>query len=119
MKSMARFTGLLLALIGISGWALSQAYDTAAERQALIISAILAATVQVMTFGLIKLLGRQNMLIGWVLGAIFRGTILALYGIVLVKLFGLPQVAALVSFAVFLFVSMLLESTLLAYESRQ
>ena len=70
-----------------------------------------------MTFGLIKLLGKQNMLIGWVLGAILRGTMLALYGIVLVKLLGLPPTAALVSFAVFLFTSMLLESLLLAYES--
>lgn len=118
MKSMARFTGLLLALIGISGWALAQAYGTEADRRALIISAILAATVQIMTFGLIKLLGKNNMLIGWVLGAIFRGTIFALYAILIVKLFALPQTAALVSFAVFLFASMLLESTLLAYESR-
>lgn len=118
MKSMARFTGLLLALIGISGWALAQAYETAADRRALIISAILAATVQIMTFGLIKLLGKQNMLIGWVLGAILRGTLLALYGIVIIKLVGLPQTAALVSFAVFLFLSMLLESLLLAHESR-
>ena len=119
MKSMARFTGLLLALIGLSGWALAQAHQTAADRRALLISATLAATVQIMTFGLIKLLGRQNMLIGWVLGAILRGTILALYGIVIARLFGLPLTAALVSFAVFLFVSMLLESLLLAYESRR
>jgi hypothetical protein len=117
MKSMARFALLLTALIGISGWALSLAYRTEADRQALVTSAILAAVVQVMTFGLIKLLGRQNMLIGWVLGAILRGTMLALYGIVLVKLLGLPPTAALVSFAVFLFTSMLLESLLLAYES--
>lgn len=117
MKSMARFALLNIALIGVSGWLLSLAYDTAADRRALISSAILAATVQVLTFGLIKLLGRQNMLIGWVLGAVFRGTILALYGIALVQLLGLPQTAALVSFAVFLFASMLLESLLLAYES--
>lgn len=117
MKSMARFALLLAALTGISGWALSLAYDTDADRRALLTSAILSVTVQMTTFGLIKLLGRQNMLIGWVLGAILRGTMLALYGIVLVKLLGLPQTAALVSFAVFLFTSMLLESLLLAYES--
>lgn len=114
---MARFALLNIALIGVSAWILSLAYDTAADRQALISSAILAATVQIMTFGLIKLLGKQNMLIGWVLGAVLRGTILALYGIVLVRLLGLPLTAALVSFAVFLFASMLLESLLLAYES--
>ena len=117
MKSMARFALLLAALIGISGWALSIAYTTEADRRAIVTSAILAALVQVMTFGLIKLLGKQNMLVGWVLGAILRGTMLALYGIVLVKLLGLPPTAALVSFAVFLFTSMLLESLLLAYES--
>ena len=117
MKSMARFTLLLVALIGISGWLLSLAFTTAPDRQALVTSAILAVTVQMMTFGLIRILGKQNMLVGWGMGAILRGTMLALYGFVLIRLFGLPITAALVSFAVFLFVSMLLESLLLAYES--
>lgn len=117
MKSMARSAALLVALIGITGWLFSLAYTTAADRKAILVSAILASVVQIFAFGLIRVLGKRNALIGWVIGAILRGTILALYGILIVKLLGLPPTAALVSFAVFLFASMLLESLLLAYES--
>ena len=117
MKSMARSAALLVALIVIAGWLLSLAYRTEADRKALMVSAVLAAAVQIFAFGLIRLLGKRNALIGWVIGAILRGTMLALYAILIVKLLGLPPTAALVSFAVFLFASMLLESLLLAYES--
>jgi hypothetical protein len=117
MKSMARSAALLVALIGITGWLLSLAYTTEADRKALLVSAVLAAAVQILAFGLVRLLGKRNALVGWVIGAILRGTMLALYGIVMVKLLDLPPTAALVSFAVFLFASMLLESLLLAYES--
>ncbi len=117
MKEMARSALLLVALIALTAWMLSFAFRTDAERHALLVSGVLATAVQLTAFGITRLLGRQNALVGWGMGAIMRGTVLALYGFIFAGLLGLPLTAALVSFAVFLFASMLLESLLLAYES--
>lgn len=113
---MARFGILLIALIAISGWILSLGFTTAAERQAIIISGSLATIVQLAAFGIVQLAGRHNAtLAGWGIGAILRGFALVLYGLIFTKLLGLPLTAALTSFAVFLFASMLLESFLISY----
>ena len=117
MKAMARSALLLVGLIALLGGLLSLVFQTAVDRHALLVSACLAVTVQLAAFGLVRWAGRQNALTGWLMGAILRGTVLVLYGLFLAMALGLPMTAALTSFAVFLFVSMLLESTLLANES--
>jgi len=114
VKSLARSAILLVALIGITYWVLSFWFRSDADRHALLVSAALAAIVQLAAFSLLHMAGRTNALIAWGLGSVFRGTVLALYGFFLVKLLHLPSSPALVSFAVFLFVSMLLESLLIA-----
>ena len=114
MKSTARSFLLLVALIGITYWVLSFWFRSDADRHALLVSAILAAVVQLAAFSILHMAGRSNALVAWGLGSLFRGTVLALYGFFLAKMVHLPLTAALVSFAVFLFVSMLLESLLIA-----
>jgi hypothetical protein len=117
MKTMARSTLFLVALIAITGWLLSLWFRSPADKHALLVSAALAAIVQIAAFGLVRMAGQRNALVAWGLGTIFRGTVLVLYGFFLAKMLGLPLTAALVSFAVFLFVSMLLESLLMAYDA--
>lgn len=113
---MARFGFLLVALIAITGWMLSLAFTTDAERHAIIVSAVLAAAVQMTAFGLVQLTGRQNaVLAGWGMGIVLRAITLVLYALVFAKLLALPLSAALTSYAVFLFASMLLESFLISY----
>jgi hypothetical protein len=113
---MARFGLLLVALIAVTGWMLSRAFTSDADRHAILVSGILAAAVQMGTFGLVQLTGRRNaVLAGWGMGAILRGLALILYGLIFAKLLGLPPTSALTSFAVFLFASMLLESYLISY----
>ena len=114
---MARFAALLVGLFAVTGWLLSMGFKTDAERHAILVSACLAAAVQLATFGLIQLLGPRNSLVGWGMGIVIRGTVLVLFGLFLAKMLGLPLAAALVSFAVFLFVSMLLESYLISNAS--
>jgi len=106
---------MLVALIAITAWVLSFWFRSDADRHALLVSGILAAVVQMSAFALVHTAGRRNALAAWGLGTIFRGTVLVFYGFFLVKMLHLPSTAALVSFAVFLFVSMLLESLLMAY----
>jgi len=107
---------MLLALLAVTYWALSLGFDAPAERRALIVSAGLAAVVQMAAFGMLQWFGRNNALAGWGLGTILRGTALAVYGLIFVRMLELPLTAALVGFAVFLFVSMLLDSSLMAYD---
>ena len=111
-----RFTLMAGGLLGVSWWLLSLGFDTDPERRALLISAVLAGVVQLAAFGMLQWFGRDNALVGWGLGAILRGTVLVVYGLFFARMLGLPLTAALVGFAVFLFVSTLLESLLLAYD---
>lgn len=113
---MVRFGFLLVALIAITAWILAKGFTSADERQAILISAVLAAAVQMVTFGIVRYMGRHNAaLAGWGIGAVLRMMTLILYGFIFVRLLGLPLTAALVSFAVFLFAAMLLESFLISY----
>lgn len=116
MNRAARFVIALIALFAILGWLLSLGYQSPAERKALIVSGILAAGVQMSTFLLATGTQRRNqLLMGWGLGIILRFTFLIVYALVMAKMLGLPLSAALVSFAVFLFASMLLETILISY----
>lgn len=117
MTTMARSTASLIALIAITALPLSLWFRSPADRHALTVSAALAAIVQIAAFGLVHLAGQRNTLVAWGVGIVFRGTVLVFYGFFLAKMLGLPLTAALVSFAIFLFVSMLLESLLMAYDA--
>jgi hypothetical protein len=113
---MARFGILLVALIAVTGWILSRGFTSDAERHAIVVSGILAGTVQLVAFAIVEMSRKGNaMLAGWGAGIVLRTTALVLYGLIFAKLLGLPLGAALVSFAVFLFASMMLESFLIAY----
>ena len=115
---MARFGILLVALIAVTGWILSKGFTTDAERHAIVVSGIVAGSVQLAAYAFIVLTRKRNaVLAGWGIGIVLRTITLMLYGLVFAKLFGLPLTAALTSFAVFLFASMLLESFLIAYAS--
>jgi hypothetical protein len=112
---MARFTAALVALIAVTGWILAQAWTSSAERKAISISAVIVVLIQIVTFGLVQLTKQRAMLAGWGVGILIRTLALVLYGLLFAKLLGLPLTAALVSFAVFMFASLLLESFLIAY----
>ena len=115
---MARFGILLVALIAVTGWILSKGFSTDAERNAIVVSGIVAGSVQLVAYAFIVITRKRNaVLAGWGIGIVLRTITLMLYGLVFAKLLGLPLAAALTSFAVFLFASMLLESFLIAYAS--
>ena len=113
---MARFSFALVALMAVTGWILAQAYTSRAERHAIWVSGAVVAVVQLISFALVVLTGRRNAkLAGWGLGIALRTFVLVLYGLVFAKALSLPLGAALMSFAAFMFASLLLESFLIAY----
>lgn len=91
-------------------------FGSPAEGVAIRLSAAAALSAQIVTFAIARLAAQRNMMIGWGLGAVLRLLVLVLFALLVVPALGLPQSAALISLVVFLFLSMLVEPFLLAYD---
>lgn len=116
MRAMARFSIAMVALMAITGWILARAYTSLAERHAILVSAVVVAIVQLISFAFVVWTDRRNAkLAGWGMGIALRTFVLVIYGLVFAKMLNLPLGAALMSFGVFMFASLLLESFLIAY----
>jgi hypothetical protein len=84
-------------------------YRDAAERQAVMLSALVALVVQIGAFAVAVAMAPANVMAGWGLGAVVRLVALAAYALIVVPQVGLPLAAALVSLFLFLFLSTLIE----------
>jgi hypothetical protein len=110
MKAMALYAAASLAITAALAWILSLVWTTGAERSAILVSASVAWTVQLFAFAIARLAARSNnVLAGWGIGALLRFVVLVVYALVIVKAFGLPSAAALVSLAAIFFLSTLVE----------
>ena len=116
MKAAAWFALATLALIALSYPLLRMGYPSMHEAEALRTSAVLALVLQLVTFAIARLMARRNLIVGWGVGAALRLLALTGYALLVAPSLGLPRSAALVSLAVFLFLSMLIEPLLLAYD---
>lgn len=115
MKAGAYFAVATAALIGVGYFLLQLSFNSPAEHRAIQISAFLALAVQTVTFVIARKASR-NMMVGWGVGTLVRVLTVVLYALIVVPAYGLPLSAALVSLVIFLFVSMLVEPLLLAYD---
>ena len=109
MKAGGLFALVTLALITLAGWLLGLFYATAPEHRAIRVSALIAIVVQLLSFTIMRLVSRENVMAGWGAGMLLRFGALVIHGLVLAKAMGLPSAAALVSLATFLFVTTLVE----------
>ena len=120
-ETAARSTGRALALyalacvviIGLCGGVFTVVFTTAAERQAVWVSAAVAFAVQMVAFAIARLLAEKgNGFAGWGLGAVICLLSLVVYGL-LGRAFGLPPNAALISLATYYCLTELIEAPLL------
>ena len=109
MKSMGLFGVVGASIIVVAGLLMSLVYGGENERRAILVSGAIALTVQLLAFGIVRLSAGKNVVAGWGLGAILRMLVFVVYALVIVRAFGLPSSAALISMAVFLFASTLVE----------
>ena len=99
--------------IGLAAGVFVAMYSAPGERQAVLVSAIVALVVQMIAFTFARLLaGRGNAIAGWGMGAVLCFATLIVYGFVS-RALGLPSNAALLSLATFLFLTELIEPPLL------
>jgi hypothetical protein len=106
-RGFAGFAAAMVAVIGGITWlsiALFGARIGPEGVRAIVTSAGVAFTVQLLTFGIAKAIAPMNVMAGWAGGAIVRLVVLALHG-----LFG-----AALSLATFFFLTMMMEPFFLA-----
>ncbi|MDF1501432.1 hypothetical protein [Roseisolibacter sp. H3M3-2] len=113
-RAMGLFTAITVAVILVGGWVLTLVYPGADARRAVVASAGVAFVVQLVAFAVARRAAvRKNPVAGWGLGALLRMGVFAVYALVVVRALGLASVPAMISLAVFFFVSTLVEPLLL------
>ncbi len=101
-------TTLGVALLG--GVILTRVFSEPMSVRAVWTSAVLAIVVQIATFAVASRYAvRGEVMKGWGIGALVRVAVLALYGFLAPSMLRLPIAPALMTFAVLVFVSMLIE----------
>jgi hypothetical protein len=100
-------------IILVAGALLALLFPGREAAVAIALSAAVALLVQLVAFTILRRMRGQGILIGWGLGSLLRLGTLAVYGLVVTQLLGLPVTPALLSLATFLFVTMILEPLLL------
>jgi hypothetical protein len=116
MKAAGLFALATLALIALSYPLLRMGFPMSRDVAALRTSALLAFAIQIVTFAIARVMARRNLIVGWGIGAALRLLALTIYALLVAPSLGLPRASALVSLAIFLFLSMLIEPPLLAYD---
>jgi heme/copper-type cytochrome/quinol oxidase subunit 4 len=113
-RGLALYALACVLAIGLAGAVFAVIYDAPAERQAVLLSAVVALVVQLIAFAFARLLAdRGNAIAGWAAGAAVCFTALISFGFVS-RALGVPQNAALLSLATFFFLTELIEPPLLS-----
>ena len=94
-----------IALLGAIAWS----FLDGPARQAMIVSAGVAVAVQVVAFGVARLLLRKNVMLGWGLGSGLRFVVLVVFAVIMARTARATMTPALLSFVGFLFVTTVIE----------
>ena len=113
VKPIVLFALSSAAVIVVTGWVVELVFVGPADHRAVRVSAAVAFVVQLVAFGIAKAMAKRNVIAGWGVGVLLRFAVLAVYALVIVRVFGLASGAALVSMATFFFLSTLIEPLLL------
>ena len=109
MKQAVMFVVVGSLLIALCAAVLLLLYESAPERRAVLISALIAVLTQIAAFAIVRGMSARNVIAGWGLGSVLRLAVLVVFALVVVPRFGLPSGPATISLALFLFVTTLVE----------
>lgn len=108
MRPFVLYLAACVAAISVVG-AIASQFTQGLGRQAILVSALVVLAVQLLAFTVARLLKSRHVLVGWGMGSAMRFVALALYALIVAKLWAAPVMAALLSFAAFLFVTTVIE----------
>jgi hypothetical protein len=112
-RALALYALACVAVIGLAAGVFVAIYQGPVERQAVLVSAVVALVVQLVAFTFARLLAAKGSgIAGWGMGAVLCLASLVVYGFVS-RALGLPSNAALLSLATFFFLTELIEPPLL------
>jgi len=97
------------SLIGVAAVGMSMILRGPGDSQAIWISAAVAFASQVAAFPAVRRLTRSNLVIGWATGSLVRFGTFGVYALLAGLVLHLPMTAALLSLALFYFLSMVIE----------
>jgi hypothetical protein len=110
---MSRAVGLFVlaqvVLLLAVGAGLSWLFRAPGDQRAILAAGWVAFGVQTLTFSIVRLVGKEQVIAAWGLGVLVRFAVVALWAFVLVPALGLAATPALISLAAFLFVSTVIE----------
>lgn len=109
MSGLPGFAAASLALIGIAGFALAMVFRGPGDARAIAVSAAVAFVSQVAAFPAVRKLAATNLIVGWGTGSLVRFATLGVYALVAATLLDLSMTPALISLALFYFLSMVIE----------
>ena len=109
LAGFAGFAIVSLALIGLAAIGMTFLFRGPGDSQAIWISAAVAYLTQVAAFPAVRKLTASNLMVGWGMGSLVRLGTLLIYVLVGALVLKLSMTPALVSLALFYFVSMVIE----------
>ncbi len=112
-KAVSAYGLASLVLMGLAAGVLLSLYESAGDRRAVWISALVALVVQVVAFAIARLMAERGLgFAGWGVGALICFAALIVYGFAS-RALGMPQTAALMSLATYFTLSELIEGPFL------
>ena len=112
-KALVSYTAIVIGVVLVLGWLLSRAFHGPGDAAAIRLSAVVVLVVQLATFAGIKMVPQKHLIAGWGAGALLRFLTLVIYAVLVAKVLSVPIAAALISMAVFFFLTTLVEPLLL------
>jgi hypothetical protein len=109
LASQARFAAATLVATVVAGWLLTFAFKGERDGAAILTSGVLAVAIQVAAFPMLRRLARTNLIGAMGAGMAIRFGSLIVYAILAAKVLLIPPAPALISLAVFYFLSMVFE----------
>ena len=110
---LARYAAATVGIVVVVGVGLSLVFRGRGDAAAIAVSGVIAVIVQLTAFVLSRTAGQGNLMARMGTGALLRLLTLIAYALVVAKVLTLPLAAALVSLALFYFLSTLIEPLLI------
>lgn len=109
LGGLAGFAASTVGLISVIAFALTFLFRGEGDANAIWLSAAVAAVSQIAAFPAVRRLTASNLMVGWGIGTVVRFVTLLAYALIAAFGLHLPMTAALVSLALFYFVSSVIE----------
>lgn len=109
VRAIALFGAAQVVALLLVGWLLTLYFRAPGDAAAIVAAGWVALGVQMLTFSVMRLVGREQVMVAWGLGVLVRFAVVALWALVLVPALGLTATPALIGLVSFFFVSTVVE----------